>query len=233
MEPPEDRSDETKRHLGELVPSAGGAVGGALAGLLIGGPPGAVVGAATGAVLEHVTREALRRRWERGEQAVEIAAAEANLTPEELLQRILADKRLLELAATVIAAAAETTLDAQIRALGQALARGTLADDDTEIERERFIARRLAALEPLHVRALFVLAGRTPGQLAWGADYVAAEINASPGQAEALLAKLTAEGLARDATEFVPVMGPRGGPRWEISDLGQEVLALLRGDGPS
>jgi len=62
---------------------------------------------------------------------------------------------------------------------------------------------------------------------------VAAEIKASPELAESLLAKLTADGLARDATEFVPVMGPRGGSRWEITERGRRVLALLRSDPPS
>jgi hypothetical protein len=66
-----------------------------------------------------------------------------------------------------------------------------------------------------------------------GADHLAAEINTSSEVAEALIAKLTAEGLARDATEFVPMMGPVVDPLWEITDLGRRVVALLRSDPPS
>jgi hypothetical protein len=151
---PGDRGDEIRRHLGELLPSTAGAVGGALVGVAVAGPAGALAGAASGAVLDHVVKEALGRRRARGTRALDIAAAEAHLTPEQLLQRILADERLLELAATVVAAAAETTLNAKIRALGQALARGTLATDEAEIDAERFMVATLAALEALHIRVL-------------------------------------------------------------------------------
>lgn len=157
---PGDRSEEIRRRLGELLPSTAGAVGGALVGVAVAGTTGALAGAASGAVLDHVVKEALGRRRARGTRALDIAATEAHLTPEQLLQRILADERLLELAATVIAAAAETTLNAKIRALGQALARGTLATDEAEIDVERFMVATLTALEAPHIRVLHQMVRR-------------------------------------------------------------------------
>jgi hypothetical protein len=97
--PPEQEPSELGRHLAELGPSTGGAVGGALVGVALGGVPGAVVGAAAGEVAAYVAHEALARRRQQAAAAVEVAAAKTGLTPEDLLARIRADDRLLELAA--------------------------------------------------------------------------------------------------------------------------------------
>lgn len=121
--------------------------------------PGAVVGAAAGEVAAYVAHEALPRRRQRAATAAEVAAAKTGLTPGELLERIRADERLLELAAAVIAAAAETALQAKIRALGQALAHGTLTTDEAEIDQERFMVGTLAALEAPHIRVLQEIKG--------------------------------------------------------------------------
>jgi hypothetical protein len=119
------------------------------------------------------------------------------------------------------------------QALARAVASGLPANDEAVIDDAQTIIRSLAALEPAHIRALLVLARPSDtARMPWNADHVAAEISASSKVAEALIAKLTAEGLARDATEFTP-MGPCGGPRWEISDHGLRVVALLRSDPPS
>lgn len=235
MEPPEDRSAEIRRHLGELMPSAGSGVSGALVGAAIGGPVGAVVGAGAGAVLDHVIREALRRRRDRGEQALELAAVEANLTSEQLLERILADERLLELAAAVIAAAAETALDAKIRALGQALARGTLATDDAMIDTERFIVGTLAVLDASHVRVLGQINqryddygeefGPDGGRLAygWTLEALSEYLSWLTPVLRPVLGTLTANGLIRDTA--IGALEYR--PRWVVTEYGEQVLRML------
>jgi hypothetical protein len=174
-----------------------------------------------------------RRRRRAGEFEDELLDA-AHLSPEEIIERILADERAGEMFERAVHEALLAADEHKRRALARAVASGLLANDEAAIDDAQAIVRAIAALEPAHVRALLVLAHKANANgMRLGADHVAAEINASSELAQALLAKLTAEGLARDATEFVPVMGPRGGPRWEISELGLRVLALLGDDRPS
>jgi chloramphenicol 3-O-phosphotransferase len=79
------------------------------------------------------------------------------MTPEDLLNRILRDERLLDLAAAVVAAASETMVEAKIRALGRALATGALAADDAVVDEQRFLVDILDDLEAPHVRMLHQL----------------------------------------------------------------------------
>jgi hypothetical protein len=243
---PGDRGEEIRRHLGELLPSTAGAVGGALVAVAVAGPTGALTGAASGAVLDHVVKEALGRRRKRGTRALDIAAAEAHLTPEQLLQRILADERLLELAATVIAAAAETTLNAKIRALGQALARGTLATDEAEIDVERFMVATLAALEAPHIRVLHQMVRRHEdyGE-EWGPDgrhkahgWTLEALNKQlPGLSTVhrpVLGTLSANGLIWDTAIGAPGYDVEtlGHPsRWAVSLYGARVLRAVEASG--
>jgi hypothetical protein len=174
-----------------------------------------------------------RRRRRAGEFKDELLDA-AQLSPEEIIERIRADERVGEVFERAVQEALLAADERKRRALARAVASGLLASDEAAIDDAQTIVRAIAALEPAHVRALLVLA-HSPGanSMRLAADHVAAEINASPELAETLLAKLTAEGLARDATEFVPVMGPSGGSRWEITELGRRVLELLHSDPPS
>jgi hypothetical protein len=247
--PPSDQeASELGRHLAELGPSTGGAVGGALVGVAFGGVPGAVIGAAAGEVAAYVAHEALAHRRQRAATAVEVAATEADLTPEELLERIRADERLLELAATVIAAAAETALQAKIRALGQALARGTLATDDAQIDQERFMVDTLAGLEAPHLRALHQVSQRYDGygtdrtpdgtHQAYGWTFETLREH-QPGMATVLgpvLARLISLDVIANTAVGTRGHIPGETDRWVLTDHGRRVLDLLeeRGsEGPS
>jgi hypothetical protein len=151
-----------------------------------------------------------RRRRRAGEFEDELLDA-AHCSPEEIIERILADERAGGLFERAVQEALHAADERKRRALARAVASGLLANDKAATDDAQAIARAIAALDPTHVRALLVLARPPdPGGLPWDAGYVAAEINASPEPAAALLAKLTAEGLARDATEFVPMMGLMG-----------------------
>ena len=155
-----------------------------------------------------------RRRRRAGEFEDELRNATAGqYSAEELIEQVLADERAGELFERAVQEAVLAADERKRRALPRAVASGLLASDEAAIDDAQTTVRAIAALEPAHVRALLVLA-RVPDspRMPWGADQVAAEISASSGQAEALLAKLAAEGLARDATEFVPIRGIRGGP---------------------
>ena len=174
-----------------------------------------------------------RRRRRAGEFEDELLDA-AHRSPDELIEQILADERPGELLERAVQEALLAADERKRWALARAVASGLLGNDEAAIDEAQAIVRAIAALEPSHVRALLVLArSANANGMRLGAGHVAAEIKASPELAESLLAKLTADGLARDATEFVPVMGPRGGSRWEITELGRRVLALLRSDPPS
>ena len=153
----EQQSEVTARRLLELLPAGSGSIGGALVGLALGGPGGAIVGAAVEPVLEAVVSETLARRRTRGQQALAVAAAEADMTPEHLLERILRHERLLDLAAAVVAAASETMLEAKIQTLGRALGTGALAVDNAVVDDQRFLVDTLADLEALHLRVLHQL----------------------------------------------------------------------------
>ena len=176
-----------------------------------------------------------RRRRRAGEFEDELRnATGAQSSVEEIIERILEDERVGELFERAVQEALLAADERKRKALARAVAAGLLASDEAAIDDAETIVGAIAALQPTHVRALLVLARSSDtARLGWSADAVAAEINASSEVAEALLAKLTAEGLARDATEFVPMVGRRGGPRWEISDHGLRVVALLSSDPPS
>jgi hypothetical protein len=153
----EEQPRPVTRRLLELLPPGSGSVGGALVGLALGGPQGALAGAAVEPVLELIVSETLTRRRERGQRVLAVASSAAGMPPEELLQRILRDERLLDLAAAVVAAASQTMVDAKIRTLGRALAAGALASDDAIVDEQRFLVDTLADLEAPHVRVLHQL----------------------------------------------------------------------------
>jgi hypothetical protein len=230
-------------HLRELVPSTSGSVGGALAGLAIAGPGGAVLGAAVGSVVQHVVDTALFRRWERAGQAIEVAASEANLSPDALLRRLLEDERLLDLAATVVAAASETALKAKIRALGKALASGALATDDATIDEHRFLVATLADLEAPHVRVLEQVTEpfptyevktsrddpnpRTLQVQGWGLDDLGKAQPGLGGVVAPILSVLAGRGLIENAATGTLDYQPSQSERWVITDYGRRCLALL------
>ncbi|SRR6266536_4186710 len=234
---------EIQRRLAELVPAGSGAIGGTLLGLALGGPVGALVGAGAGVVVQHVVNEAMARMFRRATAAVEIAADEAQMTSEELLERIRSNERLLDLAVRVVAAAAETTLEAKVRALGQALARGTLASDDAIIDMERFMVDTLAALEAPHLRVLQQINQRysgygrrtTPdGQRqahGWTFEALASRQPGLRPVMRPILSVLTAQALIFDTA--VGTWGYSSGKseRWIITEYGRRFLDLLEERG--
>jgi hypothetical protein len=242
MEPAAQPS-EIQRHLAELVPAEAGVVTATLAGMMIAGPEGGLIAGTAAAVVQHVVREEMARRFQRAADVVEIAATEAQMTPEELLERIRADDRLLELAASVIAAAAETALKTKVRLLGRALARGTLAADDATIDHERFMVDTLAALEAPHLRVLQQINQRysgygrrtTPdGQRqahGWTFEALASRQPGLRPVIRPILSVLTAQALIFDTA--VGTWGYSSGKseRWIITEYGRRFLDLLEERG--
>jgi hypothetical protein len=231
---PAAQPSEIRRQIAELVPAESGALAGALVGLLIGGPAGALIGAGAGVVVQHVTDEAMARRFGRATEAVETAAEEAGLTAEELLQQILADDDLLELAARVVAAAAETTSQAKIRAAGKAL--GRAVRDDALIDQERFMLDSVAGLDMPHFRVLEQVYDDCEGYgtpqspdgtmraYGWTNGALAQHL---PGLAPVLgpiLGVLRSRGLVENTA--VGTLGYRPGvtDRWILTEFGRDVV---------
>lgn len=61
-------------------------------------------------------------------------------------------------------AKAETAVEAKIRALGDALANGALANDDARLDEERIWVQVLAAVEAPQLRVLHVLSADKPAE---------------------------------------------------------------------
>jgi hypothetical protein len=239
MDATEEQPRPVTRRLQELLPAGSGSVGGALVGLALGGPEGALAGAALEPVLEQVVSEALTRRRERAQRALAVAASTASMTPEELLDRILRDERLLDLAAAVVAAASETMVEAKIRALGRALATGALAVDDAIVDEQRFLVDILADLEAPHVRVLHQLSiqhegygsprnekgdGRAYG---WLTEDLSAHLPGMGVVLQPVLRVLESRDLVRDTAvgtlDYVP--------RWVVTEAGERCLAMLEERG--
>lgn len=86
----------------------------------------------------------------------------------EFIEQIAAEPRLASLLDFAVAAAARTRLEAKARALGRALALGTLTADDAEVNRADFFLRSIDALEVPHVQVLTRLGAENreqPGHL--------------------------------------------------------------------
>jgi hypothetical protein len=161
------------------------------------------------------------------------------MTPEDLLNRILRDERLLDLAAAVVAAASETMVEAKIRALGRALATGALAADDAVVDEQRFLVDILDDLEAPHVRMLHQLSIQHEGYgsprdeegkeraYGWLTEDLTAHL---PGLAVVLrpvLRILEGRDLIRDTAmgtwDYVP--------RWVVTETGERCLAMLEERG--
>lgn len=159
----------------------GGAVG-AAAGLVVGGPAGAVVGGAAGPVVSAAVSKLLDRvvpaRRRRADRMAAGAARRADMTADELVDRLSENERKLLLAAAALTAASNTDLEAKLAALAEALAEGALTEDESRLELESLFVAAVADIERPHLRV--VQAMRPEGPAAVGARrarFTAAELS--------------------------------------------------------
>ncbi len=144
----------------------------------------------------------------------------------------------VELLVRVIEAAARSTLEAKVTALGRVLADGLREDGDTD--EALLLAAALAAIEGPHVAVLAHLDAH-PGppeelvrasvesSIGWRPDQVAQDLPQVAGVAEAVFAVLAGHGLIRDAgtPTLLDTIGPS---TWRIAALGRRCLFLLDTD---
>jgi hypothetical protein len=235
--------DSQQRAL-EVGAVTGGAAIGVGVDLLFGGVGGVVVGAATGQALTHLLERASGLRRRQAEAMLEAAVEAARLSFDELLGRIGDDPARLQLFAAAATAAAETALQAKLRALGRVLAAGALADDDLMVAEQRNLIAVLADLEAPHVLALAQIAqehpsvkeiplgGRASEPIGWRARDIEGLLRSTPGLARPVLTVLEGRGLIMDVT-----LGPRArgskydrdilGARFTATNAGRHCLGLL------
>ena len=118
-------------------------------------------------------REMYDRRIERASEALEVAADISGLTPEDLLERVRSDEKRTDLMDLTLGAAARTSSQEKLRALGKVLAAGITADNETKVDATFVLERIVAEMDPPHIRALAFIAeqGRfNPGLDPGGGD---------------------------------------------------------------
>jgi hypothetical protein len=165
------------------------------------------------------------------------------MTPAELLQQILRDEHLLDLAAAVVAAASQTMVEAKIRTLGRVLATGALASDDAVVDEQRFLVDILNDLEAPHLRVLHQLsiehegygspqnAEGTRRAYGWSTGGLSEQ---PPGMALVLrpvLRVLASRELVRDTAVGSIEYVPGEAERWVVTDFGARCLSMLQEHG--
>lgn len=255
-QPPEEEDPPagTLSRLAGAAPEAVGGVGGSLAGYALAGVEGAILGPLATPILIATVRaglNALARRLQRGSRAVEIAADELNVDPDELAALASANPQRLELLARVLEAAGHTTLEAKIPALGKVLADGLRPDGN--VDEARLLANALHVIEEPHVQLLAAIYGpptdpAQPNRCVNAGSSPHGLLEELPGHQlmlRPLVQVLDAHGLVENIGEaggFVPIPdSPRiaqarssrgtarrsAQPSWRVTTLGKRCLELL------
>jgi hypothetical protein len=244
QDPPEKSLSDQFADTGtEMTIQGGGAVIGMYAGAALGGPLGAPIGALAGTFLSNATGPLIarvlgvagqhaHRRDARGVDAILLAAEQLGISGEELLARLENDPVRFELLAQIFQAAARTPFPDKVRALASALAIGA----GRELDRAIALSRAIDAIEGPHVRVLRHIETDGPrqhheasaphtGGIGTTADMIRADMPDDGPLVDSVISVLQLHGLIRDIA-----YGTYGGgtPRFLATDLGGEVLALLK-----
>lgn len=216
-------------------PSVGVVTSGAITtGAVTGSATDMVVTGAAGLATEFMRQlhEVVRReRASRIDETIEMTAELSGESPQALIDQVLADPRLAELAETVLEAAALKAESVHRKALAKCLAKGL--DDDVLVDSEILVARVLRDLTVPHVELLARLSVPQPKALAhytrWPVYDVETLEKAKPGMVpvlDPLIGALLANGLV-----FQKVSAHFRKRDWTITDFGRDVLRRLEQEG--
>lgn len=143
----------------ELAADAASSAAGAITGLAIGGPVGAVIGAVGTPALKHGLdwlRDTYRARQE--EQVaivIGLAARQADLEPEQLIEHLEANPETQELLASVVGVAQDASIIGKLFVLSKTLAVGAAqTDDHHQIALEKTFVAAVADLDSAHLELL-------------------------------------------------------------------------------
>jgi hypothetical protein len=235
----------------ELALEVMAAVGGAALGFgtaLVTDPAGGVV--ITSAATEAI-RSGLRQvTGSRGRQVArmwDIAVQAAEQSHDQLLERVTADPHRRQLFWAAARAAADTALEAKLRAVGYRLATGLTAPDDEAVEVQRVIIDTLGDLELPHWQTLRQMTRKYEGygqprddtgrsfSYGWTMKALHDHLPGLTPILGAVIPVLVGRGLIDNTT--YGSMGYDGPPeqRWVVTNFGHDCLAELeqRGREPS
>jgi hypothetical protein len=156
------------------------------------------------AILPPVLDEGIKK-WQASQarataRALDVAADASGLEPKAVVDRLTADPARLLLLGEAINAAARSSYDERICALGRALATGALAVDGAKVDEERLWVEILADIEAPHLRMLEYLMRDHPdrtGSMVTQQPTLARVAGVSYPMARVLLATLERRNLAR------------------------------------
>jgi hypothetical protein len=195
-------------------------------------PPGAVAFAAMGAATQEIGESLNRIQKERTGELLWHAALKSALTPDEVVQRLLADDEHTLLAAEALDAARRTRVKEKTRALGESL--GAIVADDAAIDPESIWVRILTSIERPHVRLLSLfLHGSTlkNGAKYWrpGSAITVREAGDKLGLADAVLPLI--QDLVRCGLVISPGIdgGSAAEPELALDGLNQKMTATWLG----
>lgn len=207
------------------------------AGTAIGGPAGAIGGAAATPFLtegfQRLADGVMAWRRQRGAEVFTGTAQELSLQEEELADRLLHNERLAELAGRTFLIAQDASLRAKRRALSAVLSNATQGDE-AAIEHGLLLLPVLASIDAAHIRFLLAIepADRRPesagdeGVYGWHLSQVVEVDQTLKEVSLSLLQSLIAMGLVENATGGLTFLD--SSKTWALSELGEELLALLR-----
>jgi hypothetical protein len=200
---------------------AAGGAGSAAAGLWL-GPEASLLAGPLAAEAMEAALERTRTLRQRNaslmlEEAARIAAT-SDVSAVDLLEGLTSDPARMQLFAAALDAAARAIADAKLRMLGQALANGSLAQDDAQLNLELLIVRALADIEAPHLRVLDRMYPRQKKDRYWDAQ-TPVEGNARAFSLEELYGN----------TRTAQISGWTGFP--ELGEGLDSVLATLRAHG--
>ncbi|MEU7261818.1 hypothetical protein AB0B21_39385 [Streptomyces rimosus] len=210
------------------------------AGVAVGGPVGGITGAASAPVLssaaealiEHVQRRRLRRSGEVLRNVAHVLGTDES----SVVDRLVSDDGLLELASRVILAAQDISLERKRYALARALAAAVADERPATLDISGLIATAITGLDAPHIRMMAILEGAVPisaqpdDSIRYGmrlSEIVQEDSGLTEG-AYAILRKLIYLGVVEDATNGMTYLD--SSRAYALSDLGRKVLETLRDD---
>jgi len=160
--------------------------------------------------------------------AASAASEEGEMPFDEVLDAVGDDGAREMFVGDVIDASARSNFDPKLIALGWALAKGVLTQDEAVFQQEVNFVRTLARLEAPHIRVLQVIGESLPQQRGiinralihgWEVSDIVEAVPEFGEFAVQLVAVLASEGLIQDEA-----IGPAQGPQYLITGNGRDLL---------
>lgn len=144
----------------ETARRAATGVAGSIIGYVVADAPGAAVGGGAPAVLDDAFRW-LGQQWRaqtrrNSERVLDVAADTADLSRDDMVVRLTADPKRLQVAGMALSAGAMTTDEDKLQALARSLAMA--AEDDALVDPEMLVVAALTDMEAPHIKVLRIMA---------------------------------------------------------------------------